>query len=79
MGYGVIGSPTGSGPVSLGSSPGTPAQTSRSAAARTAALLSQQSAIPGPVAACANAPGELARTAGPMARYGAGTCPAPCR
>jgi hypothetical protein len=25
MGYGVIGSPTGSGPVSLGSSPGTPA------------------------------------------------------
>ena len=26
MGYGVIGSPTGSGPVSLGSSPGTPAE-----------------------------------------------------
>ncbi len=26
MGYGVIGSPTGSGPVSLGSSPGTPAR-----------------------------------------------------
>src|SRR5437868_7479012 len=25
LGYGVIGSPTGSGPVSLGSSPGTPA------------------------------------------------------
>ncbi len=32
MGYGVIGSPTGSGPVSLGSSPGTPA-THRSATA----------------------------------------------
>ena len=28
MGYGVIGSPTGSGPVSLGSSPGTPAKAS---------------------------------------------------
>ena len=28
MGYGVIGSPTGSGPVSLGSSPSTPASTS---------------------------------------------------
>src|SRR5581483_478742 len=29
MGYGVIGSPTGSGPVSLGSSPGTPAVRNR--------------------------------------------------
>src|SRR5580693_6540429 len=29
MGYGVIGSPTGSGPVSLGSSPGTPAVPNR--------------------------------------------------
>jgi hypothetical protein len=31
MGYGVIGSPTGSGPVSLGSSPGTPAEAGLSA------------------------------------------------
>jgi hypothetical protein len=31
MGYGVIGSPTGSGPVSLGSSPGTPATSPRAA------------------------------------------------
>src|SRR5215218_7407585 len=29
MGYGVIGSPTGSGPVSLGSSPSTPASSTR--------------------------------------------------
>jgi hypothetical protein len=31
LGYGVIGSPTGSGPVSLGSSPGTPASSADSA------------------------------------------------
>ena len=42
MGYGVIGSPTGSGPVSLGSSPSTPASTtiwlSRDANARVSSL-----------------------------------------
>ncbi len=38
MGYGVIGSPTGSGPVSLGSSPGTPARCEARLPAKVAAL-----------------------------------------
>jgi len=38
MGYGVIGSPTGSGPVSLGSSPGTPAMCSVRLPVRVVAL-----------------------------------------
>ena len=48
MGYGVIGSPTGSGPVSLGSSPSTPASTaiwlSRCANARVSSALEHQQA-----------------------------------
>ena len=39
LGYGVIGSPTGSGPVSLGSSPGTPASSPDSADVPTSALV----------------------------------------
>ena len=38
VGYGVIGSPTGSGPVSLGSSPGTPAGSAAAADRRLAEL-----------------------------------------
>src|SRR5262249_54528837 len=50
MGYGVIGSPTGSGPVSLGSSPGTPATCAqrggRPVAARVALLTARMCLAP---------------------------------
>ena len=49
LGYGVIGSPTGSGPVSLGSSPGTPASDNADASQCARVLLS------------ASAPGAPAR------------------
>src|SRR6476659_7265488 len=58
MGYGVIGSPTGSGPVSLGSSPGTPAglQVPACETCRDFSLLAQRVRRPagggGPQRAC---------------------------
>ena len=47
MGYGVIGSPTGSGPVSLGSSPGTPAEAGFLAHWPLANFAGARSAFPG--------------------------------
>ncbi len=61
MGYGVIGSPTGSGPVSLGSSPGTPATTRKQkrGCPKAAALV----AVPGLIAVGAGSGGR-ARSGG---------------
>jgi hypothetical protein len=47
LGYGVIGSPTGSGPVSLGSSPGTPAEAGFPAHWPLANFAGARSAFPG--------------------------------
>src|ERR1039457_2084655 len=70
MGYGVIGSPTGSGPVSLGSSPGTPATSLTSAVAHGSSRVYPLSSYPGlaaPVAGLSAGPRGTGEGSGPRA------------
>src|SRR5579859_3105007 len=79
LGYGVIGSPTGSGPVSLGSSPGTPASSAdqRGCTSRPRLFVSGSGGLRNPPVGLTVAEAVVcALDLGP-AGFPAGTCSAP--